>query len=89
MEGNRALTEQERHLAKWMLEHGSPQAKEFLPQLDLAEATSWRCRAGARVSIFRSRIDQSRRPAFKYSLILCSGTNKISAAYSYLRTQVS
>jgi len=44
--GNRALTEEERRLVRWMLEHGSPEAKQFLPQLELAQVTSWRCPCG-------------------------------------------
>ena len=43
---NRPLTETELHLARWMLEHGTPEAKEFLPQLELAEVTPWRCASG-------------------------------------------
>ena len=42
----RPLTEQERRLARWMLEHGSPEAAHFIEQLDHAEATSWRCVCG-------------------------------------------
>jgi hypothetical protein len=44
--GNRPLTEAERRLARWMLEQGTPEAKDFLPQLDLAEVTPWRCPCG-------------------------------------------
>ena len=43
---NRPLTNEERTLAKWMLENGLPEAKEFLPQLALAEVTPWRCPCG-------------------------------------------
>jgi hypothetical protein len=42
----RPLTEQERELARWMLEHGSSEAQGFLAQLARAEATSWRCVCG-------------------------------------------
>lgn len=42
----RALTEQERQLAQWMLEHGGPEASPFLEQLARAEATTWRCDCG-------------------------------------------
>jgi hypothetical protein len=42
----RPLTETERHLAQWMLEHGLPEAKDFLPQLELAEVTPWCCLCG-------------------------------------------
>jgi hypothetical protein len=41
----RLLTEPERELARWMLEHGAPEAAEFLPQLDRAEVVS-RCFCG-------------------------------------------
>jgi hypothetical protein len=43
---NRQLTDAERHLARWMLEHGKPEAHEFLSQLDVAEVTPWRCPCG-------------------------------------------
>jgi hypothetical protein len=45
-EGNRDLTEHERRLVRWMLENGTPEAAAFLPQLERAEATSWRCGCG-------------------------------------------
>lgn len=43
---NRALTLEELHLARWMLEHGTEEAAAFLAQLDLAEVTSWKCPCG-------------------------------------------
>jgi len=46
VEGNRPLTDAERQLTRWMLEHGIPQAKDFLPQLEAAEVTPWRCPCG-------------------------------------------
>lgn len=45
-DGTRPLTERERDLARWMLQHGTPEAKAFLSQLDRAESTSWRCPCG-------------------------------------------
>ena len=42
----RPLTEPERQLAQWMLEHGIPDALPFLGQLARAEATTWRCACG-------------------------------------------
>ena len=44
--GNRALTSEELRLARWMLEHGTDEASAFLPQLDLAEVTPWKCPCG-------------------------------------------
>jgi hypothetical protein len=44
--GNRTLTELEYRLSRWMLEHGEPGSLAFLPQLDLAEVTPWRCACG-------------------------------------------
>ncbi len=44
--GNRPLTEKEDRLVRWMLEHGDPEARSFLPQVDLAEVTPWRCPCG-------------------------------------------
>jgi hypothetical protein len=42
----RPLTKQERELAQWMLEHGSPEGPHFLAQLARADATTWRCVCG-------------------------------------------
>jgi hypothetical protein len=44
--GNRALTSEELRLARWMLENGTEEALAYLPQLDLAEVTSWKCPCG-------------------------------------------
>lgn len=46
IDGDRPLTEQEQSLARWMLAHGIPEASGFLPQLERAQATSWRCPCG-------------------------------------------
>jgi hypothetical protein len=46
MEGNRQLTDHERRLVRWMLEHGGPEAGRFLPQLDEVEVTPWECGCG-------------------------------------------
>ena len=45
-EANRPLTEDERSLARWLLEHDFPDAQNFLEQLELAEVTPWRCPCG-------------------------------------------
>jgi hypothetical protein len=45
-EGNRPLTDSEHRLARWMLEHGDPAGRDFLPQLELAEVRAWRCPCG-------------------------------------------
>ena len=54
-DGNRALTDHERRLVQWMIEHGSSEAIVFLPQLDHAEVTSWRCPCGCASINFRIR----------------------------------
>jgi hypothetical protein len=41
----RPLTAEELRLARWMLEHGEPQARSFLPQLDAARVVA-RCPCG-------------------------------------------
>lgn len=40
------MTEAERQLAKWMLENGTPEAIEYLGQLDRAEVTPYKCPCG-------------------------------------------
>ncbi|MDR1850490.1 MAG: hypothetical protein LBQ75_10670 [Zoogloeaceae bacterium] len=43
---NRPLTLEEQRLARWMLEHGTPEAIAFLPQLELAQVTPYKCPCG-------------------------------------------
>lgn len=43
---NRSLTPAEEQLIRWMLEHGDPEARAFLPQLERALVTPWRCPCG-------------------------------------------
>ena len=42
----RLLTFPEKELLRWLLEHGHPEAKAFLPQLEQLSATEWRCPCG-------------------------------------------
>jgi len=42
---SRALTESEVTVVRWLLEHGNPEASQFLPQLDQAAVVS-RCSCG-------------------------------------------
>jgi hypothetical protein len=43
---NRPLSASEMSLARWMLEHGEPKAREFFEQLAVSEITPWRCPCG-------------------------------------------
>jgi hypothetical protein len=43
---NRQLTSTEEQLIRWMLDHGNPEAQDFLPQLEKAKVTPFRCRCG-------------------------------------------
>lgn len=54
-DANREPTEHERRLVRWMLEHGNPGAVAFLPQLDEAEVTPWRCPCGCASINFQIR----------------------------------
>ena len=45
-QNNRDLSANEHRLVQWMLEHGSAEAREFLPQLAVARVTPWRCECG-------------------------------------------
>src|SRR5215203_1718056 len=42
----RPLTDRERELACWLLEHGGSEAQQFLAQLKQSSATTWRCPCG-------------------------------------------
>lgn len=52
-QGNRLLTGLESRLARWMLEHGSAEAPEFLSQIKIAEVTPWQCPCGCASINFR------------------------------------
>lgn len=57
---SRELTPAERHLAIWMLEHGTPQARAFLPQVDQVRICPWRCKCGcASVDFIQERQAES------------------------------
>jgi hypothetical protein len=43
---NRSLTAGEEHLIRWMLEHGGPEGRDFLTQLEKVTVTDWRCSCG-------------------------------------------
>jgi len=43
---NRQLTSAEEQLIRWLLEHGNPEARDFLPQLGKAQVTPYRCPCG-------------------------------------------
>jgi hypothetical protein len=43
---DRPLSDHEAMLVRWLLEHGKPRAAEFLPQLEKARVTRWRCPCG-------------------------------------------
>ena len=59
---NRPLTAHERSLARWLLEHGIPEAKPFLSQLDSAEVTPWQCECGCASINFQVRGDPPAPP---------------------------
>jgi hypothetical protein len=42
---NRPITQQERHLIKWLLEHGVHGSEQFVSQLD-SLSVIWKCRCG-------------------------------------------
>lgn len=52
-EQNRPLTDHERELARWMLENGSSEARDYLAQLERAEVTPWKCPCGCASINFR------------------------------------
>lgn len=54
-EQNRPLTDAERGLARWMLEHGNQEARQYLDQLELAEVTPWKCLCGCASINFQIR----------------------------------
>ena len=45
-QSSRELTVEEKHLARWLLEHGESEARQFLAQLERAQVSPWRCPCG-------------------------------------------
>lgn len=43
---NRSLSKSELDLALWMLQNGTQEAREFIPQLEVARVTPWKCPCG-------------------------------------------
>lgn len=62
LEVNRPLSASEMSLARWMLEHGEPEARAFLEQLAVAEVTPWRCRCGCASIDFQIKGNQPTPP---------------------------
>ena len=56
---DRPLTSDEYNLARWLLEHGKPEALDFLPQLDGAKASSWTCPCGCASFYFEVDVPRS------------------------------
>ena len=52
-EKNRPLTDVELDLVRWMLEHGTAEAKPYLDQVEFAEVISWRCSCGCASIMFQ------------------------------------
>lgn len=49
------MSDLELRLARWMLENGNPEAAQFIPQLEVAEVTPWRCQCGCASFSFKIR----------------------------------
>ena len=83
-EGNRELTDHERRLVRWMLEHGNPDAAAFLPQLELAEVTPWKCPCGCASIDFRIRgWPQAPRGVHPIANFVFGEGNKLSGVFVY------
>ena len=51
----RELTDDERRLVRWMLEHSGTETAAFLSQLEVAEVTPWKCPCGCASINFKIR----------------------------------
>ncbi|MCA1624049.1 MAG: hypothetical protein LC778_09660 [Acidobacteria bacterium] len=84
----RPLTAAEYQLARWMLEHGGPEAQGFLPQLDLAHVVS-RCPCGCASIDFE--VAGYPRPAGGLRVLgdfIYGGENDLSGAFIFERDGV-
>lgn len=57
---SRPLTAAEYELTRWLLEHGKPEATNFLPQLERAQGSDWKCTCGC--ASFNFEIDGHEAP---------------------------
>lgn len=81
---NRELTDNERHLVRWMLEYGSPEAVTFLPQLELAQVMPWRCPCGCASIQFRIRGKPEAQPgAHAIAMFVFDEENTLSGIFVY------
>jgi hypothetical protein len=53
--GTRPLTEDERRLVRWMLEHGNADAASYVAQVEQLEVSNERCPCGCATLFFRLR----------------------------------
>jgi hypothetical protein len=84
----RSLTDAEYQLAQWMLEHGEPEAKTFLPQLRQARVVT-RCPCGCASIDFE--IAGLPRPTGGLRILadfLCGGENDLSGVFIFERDGV-
>jgi len=80
----RVLTDQERRLARWMLENGGTEAITFLNQLEAADATTWRCPCGCASFNLRLRGKAEAPPGVHVLGDFLFGTEKdLSGAFIY------
>jgi hypothetical protein len=66
-QNNRKLTSEERQLIVWMIEHGEPEAVEFLPQLERIQVLPTLCPCGCASIVFS--IDGQPQPSGPMHLI--------------------
>jgi len=53
IDANRPLSDAEYRLARWMLENGNAEARNYLSQLEDAKVTPWRCKCGCASIVFQ------------------------------------
>ena len=83
---NRDLTSEERNLVRWMLEHGEPEALQFLPQLERAQVPPTRCPCGCASVNFS--IDGQPQSSGNMELIadfLYGGQSDLCGTFVYVR----
>jgi|SRR5690606_39031237 len=83
-QSTRPLSDVERNLARWMLENGTLEAREYLSQLELAEADLWKCPCGCASFNFRIK-GQPKAPPGVHILgdYLIGSGDSLSGAFIY------
>ena len=85
-QNNRDLTDDERRLILWMIEHGEPEAVQFLPQLEQLQVLPTRCPCGcASLDFSMDGQSQASGPMHLIADFLSGGDSDLCGAFLFVQ----